>query len=113
MVGSTVETVKLDGAMQEIFALQDEVLKALMDSLRLQISDSEVQEIERPETEDLEAYAYCARARELAYRMGPQEMEEAARWQSAWERALACVGLTCGESGKMALAMSVTASRTS
>ncbi len=75
---STLETVKVDGSMGEIFALQDRILKTMLDALDLQISDSEVQEIERPETEDLEAYEYCAKARELTYIMRPEDFPVAA-----------------------------------
>ncbi len=75
---TTVETVKLDGQMSGIFALQDQILKTLIDALDLEVSESEVQEIDRPETEDLEAYEYCAKARELVYNMDPEKMEEAA-----------------------------------
>ena len=74
----TLETVKLDGSMKEIFALQDQILKALMDALELEMTESEVREIERPETEDLEAYEYCAKARELTYNMRPEDMKQAA-----------------------------------
>ena len=73
-----METVKLDGQMSGIFALQDQILKTLIDALELEVSESEVQEIDRPETEDLEAYEYCAKARELVYNMDPEKMEEAA-----------------------------------
>ncbi len=78
--GLVVRTVKLDGSMQEIFALQDEILKAFLGSLDLEVSDSEVREIERPETLDLEAYEYCAKARELVYSMDPEGMAEAVNY---------------------------------
>ena len=79
-LSATVETVKLDGSMRDIFALQDQVLKALVESLDLEMSDSEMRDIERPETEDLAAYEYCAKARELVYNMGPEDLEEAVQY---------------------------------
>jgi serine/threonine protein kinase/tetratricopeptide (TPR) repeat protein len=76
----TTESIKLDGTMQEIFSLQDQVITAMMGALGVRISDSEALEIERPETLDLEAYEYCAKARQLVYRMGKEDMELARRY---------------------------------
>lgn len=78
--GRTVETVKIDGSMEEIFSLQDQILKSLLTTLDLEVSDAEVREIERPETLDLAAYEYCAKARELIYEMDPDGLAEAVRY---------------------------------
>ncbi len=75
--GHTLETLKLDGSMAQIFQLQDEIIRRLLGSLELELSESEIQEIERPQTRDLEAYEYCAKARQILYRMAGSEMETA------------------------------------
>ena len=72
--GHTLETLKLDGSMAQIFQLQDEIITRLLSSLELGLSDSEIQEIERPETQDLKAYEFCAKARQILYRMAGSEM---------------------------------------
>lgn len=79
-VGQTVATVKLDGSMSEIFHLQDEILKVLLEALDLPVTDSEVRELERPATEDLEAFEYCAKARELSFNMRPEDFGAAAEY---------------------------------
>ncbi len=83
--GRTLETLKLDGSMDQIFQLQDQIITGLMKSLALEVSDSELHEIERPQTQDLEAYEYCAKARLLLYRMAGQDIAEA---QTYLERAI-------------------------
>ncbi|MGB5293571.1 MAG: protein kinase [Thermoanaerobaculia bacterium] len=79
-------SIKLDGTMQEIFSLQDQIITAMMEALGVRISESEALEIERPETLDLEAYEYCAKARQLIYRMGKEDLELARQFL---EKALA------------------------
>jgi serine/threonine protein kinase/tetratricopeptide (TPR) repeat protein len=83
--GQTLETLKLDGSMAQIFQLQDEIITRLLNSLQLELSESEIQQIERPETQDLEAYEYCAKARQILYRMAGSEIETA---RSYLERAI-------------------------
>jgi non-specific serine/threonine protein kinase len=78
--GRTLETFKLDGSMDQIFQLQDQIITRLMKSLDLEVSDSEMFEIERPQTRDLEAYEYCAKARQLLYRMAGQDIDEAQKY---------------------------------
>ena len=51
-----------------------------MAALELEVSDSEVREIERPETQDLGAYEYCAKARQLIYGMTPAGLAEARQY---------------------------------
>jgi len=75
--GRTVETLKLDGTMAQIFQLQDAIVTGLMESFELEISEMERNEIERPQTRDLEAYEYCAKARQILNRMAEPEMLQA------------------------------------
>lgn len=75
--GMALETIKIDGSMSEIFALQDEIIRRLVEALELEMSPSERRNVERPETRDLEAYEYCARARRLIHEMGRRGLEEA------------------------------------
>jgi len=79
-------SIKLDGTMQEIFSLQDQIITAMMEALGVRISEFEALEIERPETLDLEAYEYCAKARQLIHRMGKEDLELARQFL---EKALA------------------------
>ncbi len=52
---------KIDGMMDDIFALQDRIVLGLADALRIQLTSGEVERIERPETAHLGAYELYAR----------------------------------------------------
>jgi adenylate cyclase len=54
--GEVVRTVKIDGKIAEIFALQDKIVYELSQGLNLEIETSELSEIERDETKSVEAY---------------------------------------------------------
>jgi serine/threonine protein kinase/tetratricopeptide (TPR) repeat protein len=54
--GEVVNTVKIDGKIAEIFALQDKIVYELSQGLNLEIDTSELSEIERDETQSVEAY---------------------------------------------------------
>jgi serine/threonine protein kinase/tetratricopeptide (TPR) repeat protein len=75
--GDIVGSAKVDGIMNNIFKLQDQIITNLMESLKLKISDTEVQKIEMPETIELEAYEYYARGRQIHNQMGKDGIEDA------------------------------------
>jgi TolB-like protein len=50
------DSEKVDGRLEDIFALQDRIVTSLTDLLRIQLSEDERARIQRPETTDLSAY---------------------------------------------------------
>jgi serine/threonine-protein kinase len=59
--GTVIGAEKIDGAMDDIFALQDRIVTSLAEVLRIRLTSDEVAEIERPETTDRTAYEYYAK----------------------------------------------------
>ena len=59
--GAVRRTVKLDGTMDEIFALQDKIVYELSQGLNLALRGTEIAGIERRETRSVEAYRSYAR----------------------------------------------------
>jgi non-specific serine/threonine protein kinase len=59
--GEVLRTVKIDGKIAEIFALQDKIVYELSQGLNLEIETSELSEIERDETQSVEAYESFSR----------------------------------------------------
>jgi TolB-like protein/class 3 adenylate cyclase len=57
---------RLDRDVSDIFAVQDEVIRHIVDSLAIQLSPSEMQRVERLPTNNLEAYDYYLRAEQAA-----------------------------------------------
>ena len=78
-------SVKLDGSMSEIFELQDRIIEALAESVDLAVTSSRIGRVERPRTADLEAFEYCARGRQLIWRLDPANFAEA---QAALDKAV-------------------------
>ena len=65
---------KIDGVMDDIFALQDRIVLGLADTLRLQLTSGEVERIERPETANLTAYELYARGYREFVSFGKESM---------------------------------------
>ena len=59
--GAVVKTVKIDGKISEIFNLQDRIVYELSQGLKLELGTSEITEIEREETQSVEAYENFSR----------------------------------------------------
>ncbi len=59
--GTLLKTVKIDGRITEIFDLQDKIVYELSQGLNLQLGTSEINAIERDETESVEAYENFSR----------------------------------------------------
>jgi serine/threonine protein kinase/tetratricopeptide (TPR) repeat protein len=59
--GELIKTVKIDGKIAEIFQLQDRIIYELSQGLNLELGTSEITEIEREETESVEAYESFSR----------------------------------------------------
>jgi eukaryotic-like serine/threonine-protein kinase len=77
--GAPLATEKTDGALEDIFALQDQVVSRVLTALELELSSGERARAERPDTEVLGAYASYARGRQLFRGFGPAAFDEAER----------------------------------
>jgi len=75
----TIATEKIDGAMEEIFALQDRVVTGLVRTLSIEISSTEAAKIARPETATLGAYESYAKGRQLFRGFGLAMFDQAQR----------------------------------
>ena len=75
--GTVIRSVKIDGAISEIFALQDKIVYELSQGMNLTLHDSEVAKIERNETESVEAYEARSRAMMNLLEGSPQALDRA------------------------------------
>ncbi len=75
--GNLAGSAKVDGRMDDIFKLQDEIVIRLIGTLELEVSDSTRRKIERPETVEVEAYEYYVRGRKLVFQMGKEGLPKA------------------------------------
>ena len=75
--GAVVRTVKIDGAIGDIFSLQDKIVFELSQGMNLTLEDSEMAEIERQETESVEAYENRSRAMMNIMEGSPQALDHA------------------------------------
>ncbi len=75
--GSVIRTVKIDGQIGDIFALQDKIVYELSQGIDLTLNDSEVAAIERKETESVEAYEARSRAIMNILEGTPQALDRA------------------------------------
>ncbi|MEW6208156.1 MAG: tetratricopeptide repeat protein, partial [Acidobacteriota bacterium] len=97
--GTLVKTLKLDGRIDDIFGLQDKIVYELTQGLNLHLGSSEINEIERKETESVEAYEHFSRAM-MNLRTGSREtldraihhFEKAIEYDPNYARAWAALG---------------------
>ena len=75
--GAVVRTVKVDGAIGDIFSLQDKIVYELSQGMHLTLGDSEMAEIERKETESVQAYENRSRAMMNIMDGSPQALDHA------------------------------------
>ena len=92
-------TVKVDGRIGDIFALQDKIVFELTQGLNVALRGTEVADIERQETKSVDAYESFARGMmnlRLATRDSIEraisEFEEATRYDSGYAMAWAALG---------------------
>lgn len=83
--GSLAGTAKVDGTLEDIFELQDQLITDLMAALHLVLSRSEIKKIQIPETIALKAYEYYAKGRQLFYQFNLASLQEA---QQFYEKAI-------------------------
>jgi DNA-binding SARP family transcriptional activator/TolB-like protein len=79
-VTGRVQSAKIDGAMSEVFTLQDRVVAAFADVLQLPLSVDERRRIARSETRAIPAYECFAKGRRLFNEFGKSAFAEAAQW---------------------------------
>jgi non-specific serine/threonine protein kinase len=104
--GEVQRTVKVDGKIEDIFALQDKIVYELTQGLNLSLQGTEVAEIERQETRSVEAYEAFARGM-MNLRQATREsmdraiaaFEEATRHDPEYAKAWAALGGAYGLKG--------------
>lgn len=84
--GAVLRNVKIDGRLDDIFALQDRIVFELTQDLQLRLEPSAIDQISEPETRSLEAYELFSRGM-LALRMATRDAPD--RAIALFERALA------------------------
>ena len=75
--GEVVKTVKIDGRMDDVFALQDRIVLELSRDLDLSLRSGELEAMQQPETLVIEAYEAYTKGQELAYSGTREGIEEA------------------------------------
>jgi tetratricopeptide (TPR) repeat protein len=104
--GEVQRTVKVDGKIDDIFALQDKIVYELTQGLNVALQGTEVAEIERQETRSVEAYEAFARGM-MNLRQATREsmdraiiaFEEATRHDPEYANAWAALGGAYGLKG--------------
>jgi TolB-like protein/tRNA A-37 threonylcarbamoyl transferase component Bud32/Tfp pilus assembly protein PilF len=84
--GEVLDTHKLDGNWEDVFALQDRVVSGLTASLQVRLNTESLKVVASPETRHLKAYEHYAQARTLFYQFGKDSLEQA---RAEFEAALA------------------------
>ena len=75
-----ISAAKIDGPIQDIFALQDRIVTGLMDILNVKLSSHDLERIGKPQTAQLQAYEYYAKGRQLFTLFGTTSLEQAAEY---------------------------------
>ncbi|MDX2034632.1 MAG: protein kinase [Blastocatellia bacterium] len=75
--GEIAKTVKIDGMIGEVFALQDKIVYELSRNLDLSLRSGEREAIDQPETQVIEAYEAYVKGQELAFTGTPEGITEA------------------------------------
>jgi tetratricopeptide (TPR) repeat protein len=104
--GGLDKTVKLDGKVEDIFALQDRIVFELLSGINLQLGSGEVEDIEQKETRSVEAYEAYSRGL-MNLRMATREsidraialFERATTLDRGYAEAWAALGAAYGYKG--------------
>ncbi len=75
--GDLIHSTKVDGAMDDIFELQDNIIINLKDTLNLKVKSDELEIIKLPQTNKVSAYEYYAKGRQLIYKFDPKSLTDA------------------------------------
>ena len=84
--GSNVWAERYDRDYAKIFALQDEVIRRIVEALSVRLTESEKPQITRLPTRNLEAYDFYTRAEQKVYAVDYRSLGEAL---SMYEKAIA------------------------
>ena len=68
---------RYDREMQDVFNIQDEISQAIVEALRVILSEGEKKAIEKPRTANIEAYDYYLRGRQYFHQMRRKSLEYA------------------------------------
>lgn len=89
---------KYDRELHDVFAIQDEIAKAIVDKLKITFSDQAGKPVERSQTHNVEAYQLYLKGRALYYKRGLEMFEALRCFEAALkvdpDYALAWAGLT-------------------
>lgn len=77
--GATLWADRFDGAVTEIFDLQDQVAANVVGAIAPRVEDAEIERAKRKPTENLSAYDYYLRALAVVLRMTKESTDEALR----------------------------------
>jgi serine/threonine protein kinase/Tfp pilus assembly protein PilF len=77
--GYHVWAERFDRLVEDIFEVQNEVSQKIANTLKVSLTDSEKQSLAKKPTDDLKAYDFYMRGRELLYRRGKKNNETALR----------------------------------
>ena len=68
---------RYDRDMEDVFAIQDEIAQAIVEALRVILSEGEKKAIEKPRTVNIQAYDYYLRGRQYFHQMRRKSLEYA------------------------------------
>ncbi len=96
--GALISADKIDGAIDDIFALQDRIVTGLTELLRIRLTTQEIALIEQPQTSNLSAYELYAKGQQAFQLFGKESAKQAAEYfrraiEMDPDYALAYVGL--------------------
>ena len=77
---------RYDRDLEDIFAVQDEITRTIVEALKIRLTDAEQSRVGTAGAPNIEAYDYTLRGRDLFYRFTPADNIEA---QKLFERAIA------------------------
>ena len=73
----TVSAEKIDGTLDDVFAMQDRIVTSLASVLQIRLTHSELEDITRPETTQLTAYEHYAKGKRAFQQFGREGMRQA------------------------------------
>jgi len=75
--GDLIHSTKVDGAMDDIFELQDTIILNLKDTLNLEVKTDELETIKQPQTNKVFAFEQYAKGRQLFYKFDQKSLTDA------------------------------------
>ncbi len=75
--GSNLWSEKYDREIEDIFAIQDDISQAIVNALRVILTEGEKKQIEKSRTESVQAYDYYLRGRQYTHQLRRKSLEYA------------------------------------